>query len=664
MRVVGGKAGSDDEIVWRPTEQMVAASNLTAFMKRHGVADFDQLLIRSDRDPEWFWTAILEGVTFQKAFDVLCDKSRGREFATWCKGGTTNIVLNCIERHRGTPTWTTDSIVHEAEDGAVTRWTYERLADEVDALANGLRAIGCRKGEVIGLYLPSVPEAFAAFLAIAKIGGIVLPLFSGFGSHALATRLADAEAATVITSDATKRRGKRVDLKAVVDEAAADLPRLKRVVVLATTADTPAFVPGRDYDYQTLVQANREASPIEEMDADAHLMLMYTSGTTGKPKGTLHTHAGFLAKLSLDMSLMLDLKPTDRLLWISDMGWLVGPIIVVATTFVGASALIVEGGPDYPDPGRMWRLVDDHGVTFLGLAPTTARAFMKAGGAGVETRTFESLRILASTGEVWTPDAWHWVLENVSRHKVPILNYSGGTEIGGGILTGTVLHPMKPCAFTTAIPGMQADIVDDTGASVPAGTVGELVLREPSIGLSRSLWRDDARYLESYWEALPGFWKQGDWAVRDAQGFWYIRGRSDDTLKIAGKRTGPAEVEGLLTATGMVTEAAVIGVPHPVKGQAVGCLVVLMPGIELTDGLREKLESAVIEGLGAPYRPAFILPVPDLPKTRNMKIMRRAVRSACLGHDPGDLSSLVNPQSVDDIATAMRQSGHAHSIGG
>lgn len=652
------------DVVWRPAEKVISDSNLVAFMKRHGVANFDDLLVRADSDPDWFWRAILDNVIFTRPYEELRDEGRGREFTSWCKGGRTNIVVNCIERHRGTPTWTADAILYESEDGGVTRWSYERLSREVDALANGLRAIGCRRGEVIGLYLPSVPEAFASFLAIAKIGAIALPLFSGFGTHALATRLADAGATTVITIDATRRRGRLTELKAVVDDAAGDLPHLARVVVLRTGASETILVSERDYDYHELLRIDTGESPTEDMDADAPLMLMYTSGTTGKPKGTIHTHVGFLAKLSLDMGLMLDLKPSDRLLWISDMGWLVGPMTAVGTTFIGASALIVEGGPDYPDAGRMWRLIDEHQVTFLGLAPTTARSFMKMGGAGVENWKFASLRILASTGEAWTPDAWRWVLDNVSRGNIPILNYSGGTEVGGGILAGTVLHPMKPCAFTTAIPGMQADIVDETGQSVPLETVGELVLRGPSIGLSRSLWRDDRRYLESYWESLPGLWRQGDWAVRDSDGFWYIRGRSDDTLKIAGKRTGPAEIEGLLTGTGKVGEAAVIGVPHPVKGQAVGCLVVLMPDVVWDEGLRKQLELAVVEGLGTPYRPSFILPVPDLPKTRNMKVMRRAVRAACLGHEPGDLSSLVNPQTVEDIADAMRRSGYAESIGG
>lgn len=339
-------------------------------------------------------------------------------------------------------------------------------------------------------------------------------------------------------------------------------------------------------------------------------------------------------------------------------------MIAVGVTFIAATALVVEGGPDYPDAGRMWRLIDEHQISFLGLAPTIARSFMKVGGAGIEERKLSSLRLLVSTGEAWTPDAWNWVFEKVCRRRIPILNYSGGTEVGGGILTGTVLHPMKPCSFTTAIPGMQADIVDESGKSVPDGVVGELVLRGASIGLSRSLWNDDQRYLESYWRDIPGVWRQGDWAVRDGDGFWFILGRSDDTLKIAGKRTGPSEIEGLLAATGKVAEAAVIGIPHPVKGQGVGCVVVLMPGCPWNDEVHRTLERAVVDGLGTPYRPTFILPVSDLPKTRNMKVMRRMVRAACLGESPGDTSSLINPEAVDEIRDAVRRAGLTQEIGG
>lgn len=652
------------DVVWQPNAEIISNSNLVAFMERHGIGNYAELQQKAELEPEWFWEAILENIDFQAPYKELRDERRGPEFTSWCIGGKANIAQNCLARHKHTPIWESDAIVYEKEDGSTQTWTYQRLSDEVDALANGLREIGCSRGDVIGLYLPNLPEAFAAFLATAKIGAIVLPLFSGFGAAALTDRLKDAGASAIITVDGTIRRGRLVEMKSVVDEVATNLPQLERVIVLKRANCAGVETYDRDYNYDELIAKGTGASHIEETNADDPLMLMYTSGTTGKPKGTVHTHVGFLAKLILDMGLMLDLKSTDRLLWISDMGWLVGPLIAVGATYSGATTLIVEGGPDFPDAGRMWRLIDEHQISFLGLAPTIARSFMKADGAGVEDRKLSSLRVLVSTGEAWTADAWNWVFDKVCRRRIPILNYSGGTEVGGGILVGTVLHAMKPCAFTTAIPGMQADIVDETGKSVPDNVVGELVLRGSSMGLSRSLWQDDHRYLESYWQDFPGLWRQGDWAVRDDEGFWFILGRSDDTLKIAGKRTGPAEIEGLLAGTGMVAEAAVIGIPHSVKGQSVGCVVVLMPDCSWNKDLMDVLEAAVVEGLGAPYRPSFILPVADLPKTRNMKVMRRMVRAACLRENPGDTSSLINPEAVEEIKDAVKNAGLTKIING
>jgi acetyl-CoA synthetase len=647
--------GTDSGFVWRPPHELVEASNMQAFMKQLDVADYDTLIQRADEDPQWFWGAVVKSLKFYVPYEELLNLEGGIPFARWCTGGQTNIVLNCLDCHRDTPTWQREVLVWESEAGEAVRWTYSDLDREVCLLAHGMQHLGLVAGEVAGLFLPNVPHAMAAFLACAKIGVIALPLFSGFGANALADRLRAAGAVALITADGTSRRSAQVPMKAVSDEAARSLPLLRNMIVVRNSGVPVEWNAGRDHWLHELTTGCDPQFPTVPLPADAPLMLMYTSGTTGKPKGTVHTHIGFAAKMRLDVGLVMDLKPDDRLLWMSDMGWLVGPMVAVAVPLHGACLMLAEGSPDYPDRGRMWRLVQDHGVSFLGLAPTTARSFIKNGGGDIEKHDLSCLRICVSTGEVWTPEAWHWTFDHVCKRHVPLLNYSGGTEVGGGILCGTVLQAIKPCAFSRAIPGMSARVVDDHGQPVARGVVGELVLIAPSIGLTHSLWHDDANYLESYWSALPGMWRHGDWAVVDADGWWTILGRSDDTLKIAGKRTGPSEVEALLASTGLVVESAVVGLPDPVKGQCVFCVVTLMPGQVLDEAVRERLVDAVVHGLGAPFRPKAIVAVDDLPKTRNMKIMRRVVRAACLGQDPGDLSSLVNPEAAAVLRDTVNQ---------
>jgi acetyl-CoA synthetase len=508
------------------------------------------------------------------------------------------------------------------------------------------------------MYLPNLPQAAAAMLAVAKIGGIVLPMFSGFGADAIAQRLTDGRAKALITVDGSLRRGKPVGAKVVADEALQHCPGVQHVVVLGHLATEHGWTAGLDHWWHEIAAGAPDdctAVPTEAMPADDPFLLMFTSGTSGKPKGVVHSHCGFPVKTALDMSICMDLKPEDRFLWMSDMGWLVGPILVFGGLLVGSTVVLAEGAPNYPEPDRLWRLIERHRVSYLGLAPTVARLSMSLDDAAIDALDLSSLRVIVSTGEPWTPEAWQWTFERVGKKKVPLLNYSGGTEVGG-ILTGTVIHPLKPCAFAGPVPGTGADVVDAEGASVGPGVTGELVMRSPSIGLTRGLWHDRERYLQSYWSRLPDLWVHGDFASRDTDGMWYVHGRSDDTLKIAGKRTGPSEIEALLMATGLLLDAAAIGVPDPVKGTAVVCICVPRPGIDAADAVKT-LSAAVVAGLGGPFKPAKVVLVGDLPRTRNMKMMRRVVRASWLGDDPGDLSTLVNPESVHAIRAALAAQG-------
>lgn len=648
--------------VWWPDRSTVENANLTRFMRELGAESFEALNELSVADPARFNDALIRFLDyrFQRPYDQVLDLSQGLPFAQWCVGGQTNIVLNCIDRRRGTERYSQQALVWEGEDGQISSWTFAELDRETCRLAWGLRSLGLGRGDVIGMYLPNLQQAAAAMLAVAKIGAILLPMFSGFGADAIAQRLNDGRALCLITVDGSLRRGKPMGAKIVADEALLQCPSVQHVVVLGHLATAHGWTEGRDHWWHELAAGAPEdytAVPTEAMPADAPFLLMFTSGTSGKPKGVVHSHCGFPVKTALDLSICMDLKPEDRFLWMSDMGWLVGPILVFGGLQVGATVVLAEGAPNYPQPDRLWRLIERHRVSYLGLAPTVARLSMSLSDEAIDAVDLSSLRVIVSTGEPWTPEAWQWTFERIGKQRVPLLNYSGGTEVGG-ILTGTVIHPLKPCGFAGPVPGTGADVVDAEGVSVGPGVTGELVMRSPSIGLTRGLWQDRERYLESYWSRLPNLWLHGDFASRDADGSWYVHGRSDDTLKIAGKRTGPSEIEALLMATGLLVDAAAIGVPDSIKGTAVVCVCVPRPGIE-TEGLVKRLSTAVTAGLGGAFKPAQVVLVDDLPRTRNMKMMRRVVRSAWLGEDPGDLSTLVNPEAVDAIRAALAADSQA-----
>ncbi len=643
-------------LVWQPTDALVRQTNLAAFLARHELASLDELLRRADAEPHWYWQALLEffDIRFVQPYTDVLDVSEGIEWPKWCVGATTNVTLNCLDRHRGTATWSKPAIVWEGEEGATRSWAYAELAAEVDCLAALLRARGVGRGDVVAIYLPMIPEVAAAFFATAKIGAIAMPLFSGFGPQPVIDRLADGEARAVITADLAWRRGKPVRLKEIIDQALRSVEGVHTVVVLERNEPRAPLSGPRDVAWPAAKGGGAPDAAAEIVDAEAPVMLIYTSGTTGKPKGTVHTHCGVLAKNALDMGLCVDLKPSDRLMWMSDMGWIVGPKIVISAALLGATLVIAEGTPDWPDPIRMWRMAARHRVTIIGVVPTMVRQMMRSGAeAGLAAQDLSALRATISVGEPWTPVAWEWFFRNVCKESIPILNYAGGTECGGAILIGSFLRSIGPCAFSHPVPGCGADVVDATGRPLPAGEIGELVLRQPSIGMTRGLWNAPDRYLESYWQVIPGVWVQGDLASREADGLWYLHGRSDDTIKIAGKRTGPAEIEAVLIGTGLVADAAVVGVPDPITGSALACVCV--PTTESSDPqrLQRALIDAIAERLGAAYRPKRVVLTAELPRTRNQKIMRRVVRAVLTDAALGDLSSLANPESLEQIRQAV-----------
>jgi len=638
------------DIVWRPSADVVARSRLREFMDRYGIGGLEELQRRSTEDVEWFWGAVLEalGIEFYQPYDQILDASKGIAWARWCTGGKMNIVHNCLDKWRATPVALRKAVCWEGEDGEIRALTYEQLDRDVCRLANALRALGMKKGDVAALFMPMVPESVAALLAVAKLGGIALPLFSGYGAAAVAGRLRDSGARFLMTVDGFYRRGQRVLLKPVADEAAASAPVVEHVLVLKRLGVSIPWTPGRDRWWHEEIERQSDAAETERTDAEEPLMILYTSGTTGRPKGALHTHCGFPIKAAQDMLHGFDVRREDVVYWVTDMGWMMAPWEIFGATLLGATMVLYEGALDFPAPDRLWALVERHRVSVLGVSPTLIRGLMRHGVPLEEKHDLASLRILGSTGEPWNPDAWLWYFHTAGKGRLPIINYSGGTETSGGLVVGNVLSPLKPCAFAGPVPGIAADVVDEQGKPV-RGAVGELVVRKPWIGMTRGFWNDPERYFETYWSRFPDVWVHGDWAAVDEDGQWYILGRSDDTIKIAGKRLGPAEVESILAGHPAVSEAAAIGIPDPVKGEALICFCVLKPGSEASAALREELRERVAEQLGKPLKPQAVKFLDDLPKTRNAKIMRRIVRAAYLNQEPGDLSALENPPSVEAV---------------
>jgi acetyl-CoA synthetase len=541
------------------------------------------------------------------------------------------------------------AVIWEGDGGETRSLTYDQLGRETRRFANALTNVGSGKGDRIGIFLPMVPETVVAVLACGLIGAIYIPMFSGYGAEAVASRLRDCEAKALITSNGFYRRGKLIPLKETADAALESAPSVETCIVYDQTGLPTHMQDGRDRWWGDLVEGVSSDFEPREIAANAPYMVIYTSGTTGKPKGAVHVHAGFPLKAAQDIAYMFDLHAGDRIFWLTDLGWMMGPWLIGGGLLLGSTIVIFEGTPDYPNPDRLWEIVERHDVNILGLAPTAIRALMSQGDDWVERHDLSSLRVLGSTGEPWNPVPWQWYFDRIGKSKLPIINYSGGTETGGGIVGCVTVEPIRSCAFTGPVPGMAADVLDDAGNPV-RGAVGELAIRQPWVGMTRGFWRDEERYHETYWSRFPDIWMHGDWAEVDDDGFWYIRGRSDDTLKVAGKRIGPAEVESAAVAHEAVQEAAAVGVPDDVKGECIVVFAVLRPGFEGSPGLSESVRQEIARRLGASMRPKAVLFVSDLPKTRNAKIMRRVIRAAYLGLPTGDLTSLENPAAVEQIA--------------
>ncbi|HYH12661.1 MAG TPA: AMP-binding protein [Thermomicrobiales bacterium] len=642
-------------IAWEPDRSTLERSRLQRLIKHTGAGSYELLLERIAGDPGWYWQVALDDLdlAWQRVPDRIWNLERGPAWPEWFPGGAFNLTQSALDRWVGDGEGDRVAVIAERDDGTVERRTFRELLDETVRVASGLRAAGVKPGDRVGVLMPMVSETVVAMLALARIQAVSVPLFSGYGEDAIVTRLADSGATALITVDAFQRRGKEVPLKRIADRALTHVPAVACCVVVRHERVECDMTQGRDVWWDDLADVASPERAVPETPADTPCMIMYTSGTTGRPKGAVHTHAGFPIKATHDLTYCFDLHKDDVLFWLTDLGWMMGPWLIFGGLMRGATVVLLEGTPDYPGAGRLWEMVERHRISVLGLAPTAVRALIPAGTGPVEATDRSSLRILGSTGETWNPDPWWWLFDIVGQRRCPIINYSGGTETSGGIVSSVPILPQRACSFNGPVPGMVADVVDDSGASLERG-VGELVVRAPWVGMTNGFWNDPGRYEETYWSRFPGTWVHGDWAEVDNDGFWYIRGRSDDTMNIAGKRVGPAEIESAVVAGGSVREAAAVSIPHPVKGSAIAVVAVLQPGIEDSGELRSAIRDVVAERLGRSFRPEQVVCVDALPRTRNAKIMRRMIRSAWLGENPGDSSALENPEAVDAIRRAAR----------
>ncbi|MGK2955799.1 MAG: AMP-binding protein [Solirubrobacterales bacterium] len=615
-------------IVWSPPR--TGRTRIEELMALCGTDDYMELHSRSVGDPAWFWTTVASELEFPfpVPFEDAMDASGGVEWTRWFVGGRTNVALAAL-RHAEEGADET-ACIGLAEDGEPVLLSFAELASRVGGTQRELDRNGVGEGDRVGLFSPMCVDALIAYLAIIAQGAIVVPLFSGFAASAIRARLADAGAELLMAPRSTVRGGREIDMFSIAADAVAGISGVDVLDLGESTAGVDSFDP-------------------RLVECESPFLLGYTSGTTAKPKGALLSHGGAGLKIASEGAFNFDMCPGDRHLWVTDIGWIMGTWSILAALCNGAAVVLMEGLPVEP-PDRLWKACEQHEITHLGVSPTLARGLMDKPG---EIPELPRLRGIGSTGEPLDEKAWNWLFHDVGRGRTPILNISGGTEVGAALLGPTPITPMK--AGTVGMPalGLDIQVMDEAGSALGPGEVGELCCRNAWPGMTRGLWRDPERYIDAYWSRHPHVWTHGDWASFDEDGLWFLHGRSDDTINIAGKRIGPAEIEAVILAEPEVESAAVIGMPHPVKGEAIWVFAV-------GDGDQEietRLRTSVADALGASFRPERVVMVDDIPRTRSQKLARRVVRSVALGEETGDTSGLDNPEAAEVIRKTLERTG-------
>jgi acetyl-CoA synthetase len=606
-----------------------------------GMEEFERLCAEAEADPEGWWASQAERLHWFRKWDRVLEWNL--PFAKWFVGGTTNVAYNCLDRHLSTWRRNKAAIIWEGEPGDVRTLTYQQLHDEVCRFANVLKKMGIQKGDRVALYMPLIPELSIAMLACARIGAPHSIVFGGFSADALRDRINDAGCRAVITADGGYRRGGIVALKAAVDDALKQTPTVNTCVVVKRTGSDIHMQPGRDHWWHELMLTVDANCPAEELDSEHPLFILYTSGTTGKPKGILHTTGGYLTQAALTHEWVFDIRDEDIYWCTADIGWVTGHSYVVYGPLAnGATTLMYEGAPNHPGPDRFWDIIERHRVNIFYTAPTAIRSFIKWGEHHVLNHDLSSLRLLGTVGEPINPEAWIWYHNVIGKARCPIVDTWWQTETGGIMISPLPgATPTVPGTATRALPGISIDVVDRNGQSVGVNEGGYLVIRKPWPGMLRTIWGDDERFRIQYWKDIPGVYFAGDGARRDENGYFWIMGRVDDVLNVAGHRLGTAEVESALVSHPKVAEAAVVGRPDELKGSAIVAFVSLEGGNEGSEQLRKELRDHVAREIGPIAKPDDIRFTDLLPKTRSGKIMRRLLREiAASGNVVGDVSTL------------------------